>query len=63
MDPLEKARAYARMKTIGVKIKVITSAAFDVDRLRLKKQKDEGFGRFLPVCLAMHFSYLGGIVG
>ena len=41
MEPLEKTRTHARMKAIGVKIKVITSAAFDVDRLRLKKQKNE----------------------
>ena len=47
MDPLDKARTYARMKAIGV---VITWAAFDVDRLRLKKQKDEQMEDLVVFC-------------
>ena len=43
---------HARMKAIGVKIKVVTSAAFDVDRLRLKKkkQKDEQMDGLVVFC-------------
>ena len=54
MDPLAKACTHARMKVIGAKIMVVTSATFDVDRLRLKKkkkkQKHEEMGGFVVFC-------------
>ena len=39
IDPLAKARTHARMKAIGVKITVVTSAALDVGLFRLRKKK------------------------
>ena len=54
MDPLGKACTHARMKAIGAKIMLVTSAIFDVDRLRLKKkkkkQKHEEMGGFVVFC-------------
>ena len=53
MDPLTKACTHARMKVIGAKIMVVSSATFDVDRLRLqkkKKQKHEEMSGLVVFC-------------
>ena len=53
-DPLANARRHARIKIIGVKITVLTSAAFDVGLLGLKKkkkmQKDEQIDGLIVFC-------------
>ena len=43
VDLLAKARAHARIKAIGVKTTVITSAILAVDLLNLKKKKRWGY--------------------
>ena len=54
IDPLAKACRHARMKMIGVKITVVTSAAFNVGLLGLKKkkklQKDEQIDGLIVFC-------------
>ena len=67
VDLLVKGTAHTRMKVIGGKTTVKTSATSDIGRLTksLKKMKMNNltFGSFLSASVAMHFSYVGGIVG
>ena len=67
MDLLVKGTAHTRMKVIGVKITVKTSATSYIGHLTksLKRKMNVTnlrFSRFLAVSLAMRFSHLGGIV-
>ena len=67
MDLLVKGTAHTRMKVIGAKITVKTSATCDIGRLTKSFKEEERrtnlrFSRFLAVSLAMRFSHLGGIV-
>ena len=67
MDLLVKGTAHTRMKVIGAKITVKTSATSDIGRLTKSLKEEERrtnlrFSRFLAVSLAMRFSHLGGIV-
>ena len=50
---------------IGVKTTVITSAVslFNLKKKKKKHEQMEDLVIFLPVRLAMYFSYLGGITG
>ena len=52
IHPLAKAHTHAQMKAIGVKIKVVYSAAFDVGlfRLRKKNQKHEQIEDWVVFC-------------
>ena len=71
MDLLVKGTAHTRMKVIGAKITVKTSATSDIGRLTNLLRRRRRIGRktkrplesFLVVSQGMHFSYLDGIVG
>ena len=79
MDLLVKGTAHTRMKVIGEKTTIKTSATSDIGRLTksLKKMTatsslspslspslpPPSLGSFLSASVAMHFRYVGGIVG